>query len=319
MINKVFFISCAVLSILFTQQSLASRSCSELFAESLKSNLDRVAFKQFNFSDFLLNGFRNSSFYDYFKKDVNSVRTIYKRWYKDHQSQIDRQFNSSLKVLGPQRISLILDPGINFRLNEFLPFAKRIIEETPDITSINLRQAFSDHVGFITLYRGITYDSQHIDSYISKGLPSMFYDYTSGIAKTNHHNHLLMREFFMEGPIQDIIQRVYSSSGRTAMHSLSQSYSQNIELAKSFTKAEDPGRHHQGYLFEVKIPRLETLQEKDFQGFILNLFRKLTPLQANNQWFYGGANGLEVFVFGRIEPQWLKRVIPTEVPADLQK
>ncbi|HVJ65830.1 MAG TPA: hypothetical protein VM901_11280 [Bdellovibrionota bacterium] len=165
----------------------------------------------------------------------------------------DSELETLRKAVGDRDFSLFVDPGIMARRQEFLGFRREFREANPTASALELRSAFSDHLGTIKLYRGISdVDFETAKSIFEKGMEGNFFTDIKERAKLS-----------IPASQESSLDNLWSGSGvlgeikkktLTYDHSLILPVSPHKSLAETFARPFHGGT---GFLFELEVPILD--------------------------------------------------------------
>lgn len=97
--------------------------------------------------------FDNPKVYEYLNTNPPYMKELFGRWYGE--SVADESMALLEEVGGKQHACLLADPGITSRFHSFIDFIEESGIDAERISPIDLRQAFSEHLGESTVYRCI--------------------------------------------------------------------------------------------------------------------------------------------------------------------
>lgn len=258
------------------------------------TNLAFDVFKNFK------KGFRDPDFYEVFKDRNDDVRMLFKNWYPEDATDLD----IVLRRMGPKLFPLILDPGIRYRLQDFLQVLENLPRSLPH-TPIAVREYYSDYLGYITVYRGMRLEKETLPGLKATGFPSRNFYNPKALSGNSVYD---FGRFFHKGPNGDIELRLEGAGQR----SMSQSFTGIRILAEGFainnkTEHELSGSTQAAILLTAEVPVLDLIEHRMLSsvGFVGRHGWKLSHFKANDKWVWGGSQGLEYFLIGPMDPRWI--------------
>lgn len=209
--------------------------------------------------------FRNGAFWDFFAAKPELAEDRIRAWYGSLPGFDDVVKKAA--VLGEHRV-LLLDPGIVQRLDAFVELATRILDDEPSISTMALRQRFSDSLPKVELWRGMMLQDHEARALLAGGMRSMlfrpFRQQESAVNGALAASILGKQAYgsFAEGPVEDIRWRL---SGVNPQNSMYASFSTKIEVTYAGAwrpravggGPTGPGNFH---LFKVRVSELDVIR-----------------------------------------------------------
>lgn len=251
--------------------------------------------------------YQESFYFNFFQGHRRFAETTLSKWFRDNPSvrEIQSQLGWPLSVI-------LLDPAISFHIKSFIESMGPNLLSSHSAES--LRQAFSDHLGTVTLFRAqVESENANPQDIVS---PLFFQD--PGLQKSrvddlffpvvNEHIHTATS-------LADAARKL---SNQESTH-ISVSTPEHVEKAKIATvwftgEGKNPLLSQPGYslfLFELIIPRLYTIQPSQvahtskWPQYIVNDNGHRINLEAD---------GVELLVPFFIPASWIVHRSPTNIP-----
>jgi hypothetical protein len=188
-------------------------------------------------------------FVDWLGEHPREARALIERWYgkdfaADHVGRLD--------ALGPTAWPLLAHPGIASRAGEFARFAAAHLEEHPDATSRTLRQAFSDYLGEVKLFRGMVLEPRRAGALREEGL-------LSPGARSGERGIGPWLARGRCGPIQEIAAKVLEDDEDQGAVISTSLFREVAEAAGSYRLGRKAGQRP--YLLTLEVPLLSTVWE----------------------------------------------------------
>jgi len=165
----------------------------------------------------------------------------------------DSDLETLRKSVGDRDFSLFVDPGIMARREEFLRFRREFRDANPTASALELRSAFSDHLGTIKLYRGISdVDFETAKSIFEQGMRANFFTDIKERAKLPtpaSQEPSLENLWNGDGVLGEIKKKTLTDD-----HSLIIPVSPYKSFAETFARPFHGGT---GFLFELEVPSLD--------------------------------------------------------------
>lgn len=256
--------------------------------------------------------FRDPDFYAIIAKDGKATEKLLLQWYPQISSKLGQ-----IKKAVPERIMpLLLDPGVASRIPAFLDFAPGYLNKHPKASLIEVRAAFSEKLGTKTVYRGVSLSPQEAREVKRAGLTPnalTFRPYQAEVYFTKtappmnsyaawdrlSEEMRSWAQFLWKGPRTDMFARITEGT----KDKFSQSVTEFPEVAVQVTREYAKNEKDKIALLKIEIPTIEITEAK----FVTDKMGH-EPFQAEGKTFYMDQPGVEHFVLGRIEPQWISSV-----------
>ncbi|MEZ4815577.1 MAG: hypothetical protein R3A80_10290 [Bdellovibrionota bacterium] len=215
--------------------------------------------------------FQNPEIYEYFANNTQELSTTLNRWYADQKKHHPKEvaavfdnFEIARTVLPSRLLSLFIDPGIAARSPEFLKFAQEEYRKNPSISSLEMRNLFSNNLGKAHVYRALLLSPNEAIKIKENGMNS-----TANAVKVRSdiYFHLFSPSPHTAAIPQDSPHAaIYKRNGRVNVSggSILMSHSLYPEVAASVAYHSNPQAHEDAkklYLFELEIPQLDLIYE----------------------------------------------------------
>lgn len=218
---------------------------------------------------------KNPEYYNFLEKHIGETRTVVERWYGPHAhamlTWVERE-------LGKRFIPLLTDPGLANHFEKFQTFASKTVAAKPNISLPDLRQAFSDSLGKIKVFRGMVLSDQEVNEIQKTGIASrLFLTSQRDVAFSDYMGPLKAisgEPLYPLTPMESILKKY--SSGNLDQETLQT----QISTSTYPEVAETAGFHSAGvhwssmaennkamYVFELEIPILDLIRT---QGLFKN-------------------------------------------------
>ncbi len=220
----------------------------------------------------LFNGriFDNLDFYMQLSKNPQLVRKLLVSWYG---SQFTHVWLPKLKFKDFDYSTLLLDPGIADRVGEFINFSKKYTEDHPNVSIYQLRKAFANYLGKITLYRSMILTPEQA-AYLAKyGIDS------AGLfSKTEFPDKWLKTGY---GPIKDIISRI-TQDNETASLAISAPESPEVAISAASYRLNSSITNEFIYIFKIETDEINIVRENQ-RLTTIPYFSKLAKIFQDTQ------------------------------------
>lgn len=254
--------------------------------------------------------FKSSNFYEEIGTDVSNIENFFIGWFvkPGNNAQITAQTFETMKAQLPAKyLPLCLDPGIATRANDFLVFSKEFISKHPNSDLMDLRNAFSNHLGKKIFYRGMGLTPEEVSMMKTEGISSRNLSFFNYIPKEyNYHPmaDLPMNRLDKElddtafllarGPLQDMLFRITSGGEDRFSISLTDYKEVAIYVTNKF-KIQNKAT----YVFKLEIPVIDTIPAT----FVTDRLGHGPVVVSPTNVFYMDQEGVESFAFGKISPE----------------
>jgi hypothetical protein len=247
------------------------------------------------------------AYYDFLSRDPADTRALLARWYPFSRELVERVTVS----LGERYTPILADPGVANRADQLIDFAPAYLAANPDAGVWQLRQAFSDHLGRETVYRGMVLTEAQARAMTAGGIDAPGFQsperaarsVSESIQSDTHHDFV----DYPRSPTAEIQARLtdfYDHGARMTM-----SVSRYREIAESAGyhasgRAGQPGTSL--YLFEIELPRLSLIEQTNLfanERASEDVFIAVGDEFAASE---GGDLGVEMFVSHRIPPDAIR-------------
>jgi hypothetical protein len=253
--------------------------------------------------------FMQAEFYDAIGSDPQRIQEIYESWY----GKPSQKFPLLKQALPARLLALSLDPGIMGRVNEFIAFSKTYLAGHPTASTIELREAFSEKLGTKTYYRGLSLNPLEADRWQVAGIQPRQLSYQPYVPEV-YPPHPAPRmpktrleaemrqwaDFLIKGPKIDMLQRIRESGQNRMSQSVTDFFEVGVYAAKRFGR---PGL--EAFVFELHIPVLEVTEALRVTSNFGHV-----AFESMGKTFYMDQPGVEGFVLGEIDPNWIHAVTP---------
>jgi hypothetical protein len=254
--------------------------------------------------------FNNQEWYDY----LNSNPLYFEKYLRQkikESSYIDKVKNE----LGQEYLVLLTHPGLLSRIDHFIVFAKNHMTNTSNIIPPHqLYQIYSDHLGKIKLFRGMSLENdQMAQEIVSQGI-------TANLIRQspNQGASIFVQEFMQTYPgrVRPYLLELHQHIRGGADTSRYISTSHYIEVAASVGFYRNPRLgppvNQRLYLYEMEIPRIEVIEFKEY-------FKELGSSQIgyftiNEKQFHFNDPQVEYLVPYFIKNDWIVKVHRYENP-----
>lgn len=212
-----------------------------------------------------------------------------------------------LQEISPSVASLIVDPGIVLRINEFYDFA--ISHNLRNSEPWSIRNQFKDFLGTRTVYRGMALTKEEFNSIVNEGL------FSKGNNSSNSKSKYSSREEYIQYALssENILTEFNHHQGGLTFNTQIISVTNSPKVAYAFGQLAGQDRSSRGeivkvYVFKMEIPELELLTSD-------SIFRSpTTDYYIENFDYLIGLNRyefdrkLESFVYYKIDPSEIQNI-----------
>jgi len=254
------------------------------------------------------NIFDDPEMYQFLESDLEATKRLMYRWYhgKREDAWVESVMKQTEASLGGRYVSLLADPAVLSRADQFIAFGKAHLARHPGISSFGLRTAFSKHLGTRKIYRGMTLTEEEVKAIKMNGIAA------AGMLNSKDIPDAIFKSFdpalrigtgrYFHSPQDDISLRLAGSTENSLYISVTDH--EPIAASVGFHASGRQGLPGNSlYVFEIEIPELSLVKRQ-------HVFRPLFNggVQVEKSKYKAGDPGIEMFVPYKINSQYIKSV-----------
>ena len=189
----------------------------------------------------------------YYRRVSEKIKPNYEGYLRFRYRNIDG-FDLAVRIrkLGNKFLELVTDPGIIAYFNEFERFVNKKYPKASDrVNPWAIRRAFSDSMGHVYFFRGMSLDQKAVDSISKLGIQAAGFR-----LKKEDQGKLINTKIFIDSIQQQFMDRFMNNKNphNDPLISVTKYYSIAYEVSKRYAS---PGKNI--YVYKLRVPRMQVL------------------------------------------------------------
>ena len=175
---------------------------------------------------------------------------------------------SRIRKLGERFLELVTDPGIISYLSDFERFVNKNYPKASDrVNPWAIRRAFSEHMGHVYFFRGMSLDSNAVGAISKLGIQAAGFRLSK-----QDQGKLINTKVFIDNIQQQFIDRFMNNKNpqNDPLISVTKYYSIAYEVSKRYA---GPGKNI--YVYKMRVPRMQVLIPKINKRSVLHMKQPL--------------------------------------------